>query len=61
METLSALLAFCAGNLPVTGEFHIAEENPSKDFIIWLPEKQEQNRWSFDLNSSRSSDAYMRY
>ena len=21
METLSALLAFCAGNLPVTGEF----------------------------------------
>ena len=42
METFSALLAFCAGNSPVTDDFPAHRPvTPSFDFVLWsAPEKK---------------------
>ena len=47
METFSALLAFCAGNSPVTGEFPVQRPvTQSFDVFLYLPPNQQlSKRW----------------
>ena len=57
METFSALLAICAGNSPVTGEFH-AQRPVTRSFYVFFdlrPNKQSvNNREAGDLRRHRA-------
>ena len=57
METFSALLAFCAGNSPVTGEFH-AQRPVTRSFDVFfdlrLNKRLKNNRDAGDLRHHRA-------
>ena len=57
METFSALLAFCAGNSPVTGEFP-AQRPVARSFDVFfdicLNKRLSNNREAGDLGRHRS-------
>ena len=44
METLSALLALCAGNSPVTGEFP-SQRPMTRSFDVFFDVHQKKNGW----------------
>ena len=47
METFSALLAICAGNLPVTGEFHNTLRPVTRSFDVFLRLNKRSNKQSW--------------
>ena len=52
METFSALLALCAGNSPVSGEFH-AQRPVTRSFDVFFDLRLKKNRW---VNNREAGD-----
>ena len=61
METFSALLAICAGNSPVTGEFH-AQRPVTRSFDVFfdlrLNNRLSKQCWWFDVGDLRRYRAH---
>ena len=53
METFSALLALCAGNSPVTGQFH-AQRPVTRSFEVFFDLRWVNNREAGDLRRQRA-------